>query len=301
MKKQKILLSSFLLAISLQANNKSNNQGHNSSVVKEFGVDDQKFLNENSTRPLASFTLKEGRKEEEIIIESSAEQSFQNFFKATQGYSPKSISCESVNEGNGKTHLELSFPSKKLIGNGTFYTIEAAQWKEEFSKGEIIGNSLKQRREKVLHSFNSVADITKTDTPSVTVKIKYNGDAKGNSTLTPFAKLDYERRDRSSVTSQYYRQGKDAIGSPQPVSLSQKDINNICTALQRFKDKASHNQNNESNSASIYNVDFSGPKGEEFFSEMKFSTQEIQDSIQPDKISKQTKVNSTPSTKKTKK
>ena len=275
MNKQKILLSSFLLAISLQAKDNPTNQEHTSSALKQFGDDDKKFLNENPTRPLASFTLKEGRKEEKIFIESFEEQSFQNFFKATQRYSPKSISCEPVDEGNGKTHLELSFPSKKLIGNGTFYTIEAAQWKEEFNKGEIIGSSLQQRREKVLHSFNPVADTTKTDTPSVNVKIKYNGDAKGNSTLTPFAKLDYERRDRSTLTSQYYRQGKDAIGSPQPVSLTQKDIKNICTALQRFKDKASQNQNTESNSASIYNVDFSGPKGEEFFSEMKFSTQEI--------------------------
>jgi hypothetical protein len=278
MSKHIILLSSFLLVIILQA--KDNKPGHTSTIINKYGPGDEKFINENSTRPLASFTLKYGIKEERVKIDSSEEISFQNFFKATQGYSPKSITCESVDEGNGKTHLELSFPSKKLGGNGTFYAIDAAQWKDEFNKGEIIGSSLQERREKVLHSFNSVKDSTKTATPGIIVKIKYNGDTKGNSTLTPFSKLDYERRDGSVVSSQYYRQGKDAIGSPLPISLSQKDIENICKALQRFKDSSSQTKNAESNSASIYNVDFSGPKGEEFFSEMKFSTQQTNETVQ---------------------
>ena len=281
MSKHKILFSSFLLVIFIQAKDK--NTGHTSSIIDEYGPADKKFINENSTRPLASFALKNERKEEKVKLDSSDEKSFQNFFKATQGYSPKSITCESVDEGNGKTHLELSFPSKKFNGNGTFYAIDAAQWKDEFNKGEIIGSSLQERREKVLHSFNSVKDSTKTATPSITVKIKYNGDAKGNSTLTSFSKLDYERRDGSAVSSQYYRQGKDAIGSPLPVSLSQKDIENICKALQRFKDSSSQTKNAESNSATIYNVDFLGPKGEEFFSEMKFSTQQTNETIQASK------------------
>lgn len=291
MSKYIVLLSSFFLVIILQA--KNNKPGHTSTIINKYGPVDEKFINENSTRPLASFTLKYGKKEQKVKIDSFEEISFQNFFKATQGYSPKSITCESVDEGNGKSHLELSFPSKKLVGNGTFYAIDAAKWKDEFSKGEIFGSTLQVRREKVLHSFDSVKDSTKTATPGIIVKIKYNGDAKGNSTLTPFSKLDYERRDGSVVSSQYYRQGKDAIGSPLPVSLSQKDIENICKALQRFKDSSSQTKNAESNSASIYNVDFSGPKGEEFFSEMKFSTQQTNETVQG--------ANQLPAPKKTKK
>ena len=260
MKQLNTLFSLFLIALSFQSFAGSDEQTH--------GVNQN---NEKSpTRVRASFFLKNQNKAQPLSIDSKAEQSFQKLFQAIQLKSLESLSCQAVDDGNGKTHLELSYPAKKNRGNGTFYKINGAQWKEDFSQGEIFGDAA-TRRAKVLSSFSSVEDKLRTDTPDVIMKIKAR-DQKTDSTLTSIATQNFERRNNRGDSAQYYRANKDAIGSPLYVAFSAEDMQNVCNAIQGFKDIKTNAGNAESNSGTLYNVKVDSTKDNDAFSKIEFST-----------------------------
>jgi len=265
MKQLNTLLSLFLIALSFQSFAGSDEQTHGVNQNNE----------ESPTRAMASFVLKNQSKEQTLSIDSKSEQSFQKLFKAINIQSLKdqsleSLSCQAVDDGNGKTHLELSYPGKKNRGNGTFYKINGAQWKEDFSQGEIFGDAA-TRRAKVLSSFSSVEDKSRTDTPDVFMKIKAR-DQKTDSTLTSITTHNFERRNNRGDSAQYYRANKDAIGSPLYVAFSAEDMQNVCNAIHGFKDIKTNAGNAESNSGTLYNVKVDSTKGNDAFSKIEFST-----------------------------
>ena len=260
MKQLNTLLSLFLIALSFQSFAGSDEQNHGPNEIKE----------KISTRAMASFVLKNQNKAQPVSIDSKAEQSFQKLFQAIKLKSLESLSCQAVDDGNGKTHLELSYPAKKNRGNGTFYKINGAQWKEDSSQGEIFGDAA-TRRGKVLSSFSSVEDKSRTDTPDVIMKIKAR-DQKTDSTLTSIATHNFERRNNRGDSAQYYRANKDAIGSPLYITFSAEDMQNVCNAIQGFKDKKTNAGNSESNSGTLYNVKVESTKDNDAFSKIEFST-----------------------------
>jgi hypothetical protein len=194
-------------------------------------------------------------------VTAQEEESFQKLFRAINLNSIDSLTCLTVSDEKGNTHLELSYPSKKLQGNGTFYKIQNPQWKEVFNKGEIFGQTLEERRSKVLDGFDKVADNSRTDKAIVNMRIKYNGRDAGDSSISAIAAFDYERRE-SPMVSQYYRKDIDRIGSPARVSLKDNDINNICNVLEKW--------NNQEKT--IYNLKFETGRERDIFNNLSFSS-----------------------------
>jgi hypothetical protein len=258
MKKSNMILVFLSLTASLHvwSKEKSNRQTENHSNVVE------KNNNEQPTPTRQAGIFKQTNKtESNTSVATHEEESFQKLFRVINLNTIDSLSCITVSDEKGNTHLELSYPSKKFKGNGTFYKIENPQWKNEFKKEEIYAQSLEESRSKVLESFDKISDNLRTDTSSVNMRIKYNGRDAGDSSLSALSAFDYERRQGPTI-SQYYRKNIDRIGSPRRVSMNDTDINNICNVLEKWNKQEK----------TIYNLKFETGSERDIFKNLSFSS-----------------------------